>query len=179
MTTALLISLIACESSQISGFGYDDHSRTLAVQFRASGGKPGNVYRYRNVPAEVFAAFQASDSKGKFFGSQIKGKYEFEKQPDPETGIVFGLPQAQEPKYTTATVSGRLTNRATGKPIPDDEPVFILRAKDVNALHALRGYVLMLEDDAHITAVHQRIEAFEAFAAAHPERMKQPDTAPA
>lgn len=178
MKTALTIALIACESSQVSGFGYDATTQTLAVQFPGRGATPGSIYHYSAVPPEVFADFQAAESKGKFFGSKIRGHFSYEKQPD-ENGTVFGLSQDQEPKYTTATKDGRIVTRATGKPIPDDEPVFILRAKDVNALPALRGYVLLLEDDAHITAVHQRIAAFESFAASHPERMEQPDTATA
>lgn len=177
-TTAPAITITPCVSSQINGFGYDPGSRTLAVQFPGRGATPGSIYHYANVPAEVFAEFQASDSKGKFFGSRIRSVYEYVKQPD-ANGIVFGLPQAQEPKYTTGTKDGRITNRATGKPIPDDEPVFILRAKDVNALPALRGYILMLENIGHIAAVDKRIAAFEAFAAAHPERMTTPDTAAA
>lgn len=178
MKTALMIAIIACESSQISGFGYDAESRTLAVQFPGRGVTPGSTYHYANVPPEVFAEFQAAESKGTFFGKNIRGKYDYEKQPGAD-GIVFGLQQAQEPKYTTSQKDGRIVNRATGKAIPDDEPVFILRAQDVNAVHALMAYLDNLEDEEHAAAVGARMDAFEAFAAQHPERMKTPDHVPA
>lgn len=178
MNTATLIAITPCESSQVSGFGYDADTQTLAVQFPGRGATPGSIYHYSAVPPEVFADFQASESKGKFFGSKIRGHFSYEKQPD-ETGTVHGLSQAQEPKYTTATKDGRIVNRATGKPIPDDEPVFILRAKDYLAVAALQAYLDQIEDPEHAAAVQKRIEAFEDFADENPARMKQPDTATA
>lgn len=173
------ITLIPCESSQIEGFGYDEASQTLAIRFPGKGVTPGSVYHYADVPPHVFTEMQAAESKGKFFGSNIRGRFAYAKQPDPVTGVVFGLLTAQEPKYTTATATGRLTVRATGKPIPDDEPVFVFRAQDDMALHALRSYHDEIADPEHAAQVLQRIQAFEAFAAAHPERMKAPDTAAA
>ena len=77
------------------------------------------------------------------------------------------------------TGADQLTVRATGKPIPDDEPVFVLRAQDVHAVNALLGYSVLLDNPEHRAAVEQRIKEFEAFRAAHPERMKFPDTAAA
>lgn len=178
MKTATPITLTPCESSQVAGFGYDEETRTLAVQFPGRGATPGSIYHYSDVPPEVFAEFQASESKGKFFGSKVRGHFSYEKQPD-ANGTVFGLTQAQEPKYTTATKDGRIVNRATGKPIPDDEPVFILRAKDYLATAALQAYLDQIEDPEHAAAVQKRIDAFDDFAEANPERMAQPDTAAA
>jgi hypothetical protein len=40
----------------------------------------------------------------------------------------------QERKYDA--VDGKIVNRATGKPIPDDEPIVIFRAKDKLAVLA-------------------------------------------
>lgn len=177
-TTAPRIAITPCESSQITGFGYDAASQTLAIQFPGRGVTPGSVYHYAAVPPTVFAEFQAAESKGKFFGSQIRGRYDYEKQPD-ANGIVFGLSQAQEPKYTVSQKDGRLVNRATGQPIPDDEPVFILRAKDILATAALQVYLDLIEDPEHAAAVQKRIDAFDNFAEAHPTRIKQPDTAAA
>lgn len=169
------IDLTPCESSQIAAFGYDQATQILAIQFPGRGAKPGDIYHYADVPAEVFEQMKAAESKGKFFGSTIRGRYAYEKQADPSTGITFGLKQAQEPKYTTGTKDGRLVNRATGKPIPDDEPVFVLRAQDIRALAALRYYLVSCSEVDHINAVQVRIKDFEAFAAAHPDRMKEPD----
>lgn len=171
------IPLIPCESSQISAYGYDEASQTLEIQFPGRG-PASSRYRYADVPADVYAAFHAAESKGKFFGSNIRGRYVYEKQPDAD-GVVFGLQLAQEPKYTTSAKDGRLVNRATGKPIPDDEPVFVLRAKDVHALEALRAYLSVVDTPEHAQSVRQRINAFEAFTVAHADRMKFPDTAAA
>jgi hypothetical protein len=178
MKTALIIAMTACASSQISGYGYDAATQTLAISFPGRGAQPDTIYHYFDVPPEVYAALQAAESKGKFFGAEIRTKFRYEKQTDAD-GIAFGLPLAQEPKYTTGTRDGRIVNRATGKPIPDDEPVFILRAKDVHASAALAAYLRELEEIEHRAAVQARIDAFDAFAAAHPERMKYPDTATA
>lgn len=172
------IELTPCESSQIEAFGYDSSTEILAIRFPGRGATPGTVYHYAGVPADVFHQMVAAESKGKFFGSNIRGRYAYEKQPDPVTGIVFGLQLAQEPKYTTGTKDGRLINRATGKPIPDDEPVFVLRAQDLHALHAMRHYLVFCTEPDQVAAVNRRIADFEAFAVAHPERMKEPDEAP-
>ena len=69
-------------------------------------------------------------------------------------------------------------NSRTGKPIPDDEPVFVLRAQDLHALHAMRHYLVFCTEPDQVAAVNRRIADFEAFAVAHPERMKEPDEAP-
>ncbi|WP_291141858.1 KTSC domain-containing protein [Hydrogenophaga sp.] len=173
------ITLSPCESSQIVAFGYDPATQTLAIQFPGRGVKAGDTYHYAEVPPKVYQDMVDAESKGKFFGSQIRGRYAYAKQPDPETGIAFGLATAQEPKYTCATATGRLTVRATGKPIPDDEPVFVLRAQDVHAVNALLGYSVLLDNPEHRAAVEQRIKDFEAFRDANPDRMKFPDTAAA
>lgn len=169
------IDLHPCESSQIAAFGYDEATQVLAIQFPGRGVKPGDVYHYTGVPADVYADMLAAESKGKFFSSSIRGRFAYVKQPDPETGVAFGLTLEQEPKYTTSRTTGRLCNRDTGKPIPDDEPVFVIRAQDIHAVSALRWYRSVVSEPDQIAAVDKRIEAFKAFVSAHPERMKEPD----
>ena len=83
---------------------------------------------------------------------------------------------SQEPKYDVNS-AGELINRHTRVPIPNDEPVFVFRAKDALAVRALTAYFASIENKAHAKAVAARIEAFKAFAQNHPERMKMPDTA--
>lgn len=65
-----------------------------------------------------------------------------------------------------------------GIPIPEDEPLFLLRARDRLALAAIQYYyTLSLADSAtdyHIDGVSRAAEAFSRFASEHPERMKQP-----
>lgn len=171
----LSIAMTPVESSQIAAIGYDADSKTLAVQFPGRGPNPGDVYHYFGVEPQVFTDLLESESKGKFFGANIKGKYIYEKQPGAD-GIAFGLKLEQEPKYTTDKRDGRICNRATGKPIPDDEPIFILRAKDMHATTAMVAYLDELTDPEHRAAVQARIEAFEDFAEKNPDKVKVPDT---
>lgn len=79
----------------------------------------------------------------------------------------------QEPKYDA--IDGRLVNRSTGKPIPDDEPVFIFRAQDRKALAALKHYRDDCEHPEQKAAIDKRIEEFTAYQKAHPDRVKEPD----
>ena len=169
------IELTPCESSQIAAFGYDVDTKTLAIQFPGRGVKPGDTYHYADVPADVFHLMVAAESKGKFFGSNIRGRYLYIKLPDPVTGITFGLTLAQESKYTCSQKDGRLVNRSTGKPIPDDEPVFVLRAQDIHAVPLLHAYLSIVKEPDQASAVAKRIAAFQDFALTHADRMKEPD----
>jgi hypothetical protein len=67
---------------------------------------------------------------------------------------------------------------ANGEPIPHDEPVFIMRARDRLAQKLLTAYRLMsLEDgcnEYHFQKLDRTISAFTRFREEHPERMKQP-----
>ena len=86
-----------------------------------------------------------------------------------------GLPVAQEPKYT---VNGtHIVNRASGEAIPHDEPVFIFRARDKWAAGVLGDYAQFVNDPKHAEAVNARFIQFGKWAEAHPDRMKEPDTA--
>jgi len=84
----------------------------------------------------------------------------------------------QEPKYEAR--DGRIYNRASGEPIPDDEPVFVLRARDKHAIQALVAYSAAVVHGPfeHWDAVQDRVNDFSRFEQRHPERMKSPDTAP-
>ena len=81
---------------------------------------------------------------------------------------------SQEPKYGIS--DGRIINRQTGEPIPDDEPIFVFRAKDRLAVRILTAYFSAIEDPEHARAVAARLEDFKRFAREQPERMKDPDT---
>lgn len=83
----------------------------------------------------------------------------------------------QEPKYEIK--NGKLHNRQSGQQIPDDEPVFILRARDVYAFDAIADYfrhVVATCPSDHREAVIKRMVQFHDWASNHPSRMKQPDT---
>lgn len=64
--------------------------------------------------------------------------------------------------------------------VPLDEPLFILRARDVNALALLADYLKHAIDSGsntqHHEAICRRIADFAEFRRNHPERMKVPDT---
>ena len=66
------VALTPVESSQIAAIGYEPGK--LWVQFRR-----GGTYVYKDVGYGLFMELMASDSKGKFLGQNVKGKYEFER----------------------------------------------------------------------------------------------------
>mgnify|MGYP003747505563 CR=1 FL=1 len=57
-------------SSVLSRAVYDEKLRILTITF-----KNGKSYSYYNLPQEIWQAFKEADSKGRFFISNIKGKY--------------------------------------------------------------------------------------------------------
>jgi len=59
------------DSSAIASLGYDPGRETLEVEFRS-----GNVYRYFDVPEEVYEDFLRARSKGRYFGSFIRGRFD-------------------------------------------------------------------------------------------------------
>ena len=71
-TSAVAIPLSPVDSSQINAIGCDATTKTLAVQFKGWGGKIGATYHYANVTPAQFAAFSKAESKGKWFGANLK-----------------------------------------------------------------------------------------------------------
>ncbi|MFA5377289.1 MAG: KTSC domain-containing protein [Dehalococcoidia bacterium] len=68
-----IVSMNPVVSSNIAAVGYDGEVQTLYVQFHPS----MKTYKYFNVPVDVYDSFLGADSKGKFFASNIRGKYEY------------------------------------------------------------------------------------------------------
>lgn len=60
-------------SSVISRIGYNAPARELHVTFTS-----GRCYSYFAVPAEVYYQFCRAASKGEFFNTLIRDRYEFE-----------------------------------------------------------------------------------------------------
>ena len=60
----------ALESSSLSEAGYDPDRQMMEVEFRN-----GGLYRYLDVPAEVYREFEGADSKGRFLNLRIKPAY--------------------------------------------------------------------------------------------------------
>ena len=86
----------------------------------------------------------------------------------------------QEPKY--GAEGARIFDRASGDFIPDDEPIFILRARDTTAVATLLHYYMghrACQNEQHADAVLGRLLDFQRFQREHPDLMKYPDTSPA
>lgn len=80
----------------------------------------------------------------------------------------------QEPKYEIK--DGKIVNRQSGVAIPDDEPVFILRARDAYAARTVSYYANLSFNAEHAQAVKIRAAQFHNWAACNNIRMKLPDT---
>lgn len=74
------ITLEPVESNQVGAIGYDDATKTLAVQFRRGARA---IYHYANVERETFEAFRGAESIGTYFGQHLKA-LPFEKFPAEE-----------------------------------------------------------------------------------------------
>jgi hypothetical protein len=61
-------------STVIAHMNYDADTQTLTIIFVS-----GEVYEYKQVPADVFAAMKAARSKGTYLNRHIKGHFAFEK----------------------------------------------------------------------------------------------------
>lgn len=73
------IKMNAVESSQISSIGFDEDVNELFVEFTAYGQKtPKKVYKYTDVPSNVFTNFTNADSVGSYFFHSIKSEFEYE-----------------------------------------------------------------------------------------------------
>lgn len=60
-------------STAISRIEFDPETGTLDIWFRESGRR----YRYYDVPARAYEAFRRATSKGRFFNSHIRDRYDF------------------------------------------------------------------------------------------------------
>jgi hypothetical protein len=72
----------------------------------------------------------------------------------------------------------RIFNTVSGEEMPSDEPRFIIRGRDRNALDALLKYRRSCVSDGcndlHLAGIDNVIAAFEKFVLEHPDRMKEP-----
>ena len=59
-------------SSQIREIGHDASTETLAVRFNT-----GALYHYTEFPASKFGQFMEAESKGGFFGKNVKGVHKY------------------------------------------------------------------------------------------------------
>jgi hypothetical protein len=68
-------------SSTVVSLGYDERRKLLDLEFHS-----GEIYRYRNVPAATARALRAAESKGRYFGAKIRGKFPFSRLQRRESG---------------------------------------------------------------------------------------------
>lgn len=61
-------------STEIEWIGYESKRSMLQVEFIA-----GGIYQYDNVPEGIYHEFLTADSHGRYFETQIKGRYSFRK----------------------------------------------------------------------------------------------------
>ena len=62
------------DSSMIESSTYDTDSKTLTIEF-----KGGASYEYYNVDEDTYNGLCSAPSTGKYFGSNIKGSYDYTK----------------------------------------------------------------------------------------------------
>ena len=60
------------ESTAIARMSYEYSTNTLKIEFTSGSGE----YKFFNVPLNIWMAFKAAESKGKFFYRYIKGNYQ-------------------------------------------------------------------------------------------------------
>jgi hypothetical protein len=86
----------------------------------------------------------------------------------------WGVRFKQEPKYRV-NMQGRLVNRETGTPIPDEEPVVTFRAKDMLLPAVLNYYAQLLPPGEHRDSIEAQCRAVEAFQQDHRAIVRIPD----
>ncbi|HDZ27254.1 hypothetical protein LCGC14_1134280 [marine sediment metagenome] len=73
-------------------------------------------------------------------------------------------------------MNDQLVKKVGEKPIPDDEPVFIFRAKDRKALAALVVYHMILDNLDYMAEVQKSITDFRRFQKDNPDKMVEPSS---
>lgn len=68
------ITRTAVASSNLASVGYAAEAKVLEVEFQS-----GAIYRYREVPQEVYAALMEASSKGQYFVRRIRGQFDFQR----------------------------------------------------------------------------------------------------
>ena len=66
------------ESSNLEGTGYDEEERILYVAFKPKRNTPRTLYRYFEVPSDVFSGLLNAESKGKYFHQNIREAFAYD-----------------------------------------------------------------------------------------------------
>jgi hypothetical protein len=65
---------VTINSSNLKSASFDVIDETLSITF-----KNDTIYEYYEFPWKQFTKFRMSESQGKFFSSEINGKYKYKK----------------------------------------------------------------------------------------------------
>lgn len=80
-------------------------------------------------------------------------------------------------KFAVST-DGKIYKKSNDEIVPDDEPLFLLRGRDLTGLAQLGIYALLSEligcNDYHFSKLRETMSGFLKFKKEHPERMKMP-----
>lgn len=75
-------------------------------------------------------------------------------------------------------IEGEKVIHVSGREVPEDEPLFLFRARDRYAVSVLTTYRKTCQDagctEYQIAGIQAAINAFLKFREEHPERMKEP-----
>lgn len=71
------IAMLSVNSSMANAVGYDTDNNILQVEFHN-----GTVYQYSGVDEDTWEDLHQTDSIGKFFNENIRGKYQYERVDD-------------------------------------------------------------------------------------------------
>jgi hypothetical protein len=92
---------------------------------------------------------------------------------------VMGMEKARDidSKFAVSR-DGQIYKKSNGEVVPEDEPLFLLRGRDVLALKFLMAYFDISSKERcnayHFRKLGETTAAFLKFAREHPERMKMP-----
>jgi len=65
---------VSVQSSNLESVGYDEETKILEIEF-----KGGSVYRYYNVPKDIYDELLEAESKGKYFWRNIRNEFNYKK----------------------------------------------------------------------------------------------------
>jgi hypothetical protein len=64
--------LATVESTALAAVAYDASEQILNIEFRGR-----TIYRYYEVPAEIYEALLSAPSKGQYFNRAIRGRFHY------------------------------------------------------------------------------------------------------
>jgi hypothetical protein len=155
----VLLSWVPICSETASGYAYRRDVENALKNFR----EDGSLNQAVGVEADL--KHPRKDTGGEIAGSKPAGQQDGTKPPRKIDG-----------KFSTD--GERIFNTVSGETVPDDEPLFLLRGRDENAVALLTSYLNICVkrgcNELHQAGIEQVFDKFLRFKNDHPERMKQP-----